>query len=48
MIGTATGVNGMLMYDAPIMWSFTTILVQPPVVVTKSPAGRCDQSSPST
>jgi hypothetical protein len=38
VIGTATGANGMFIYDAPVMWSFTTVLVQPPVVATKSPA----------
>ena len=38
LIGTATGVNGMFVYGAPIVWSFTTILAQPLVVTTKTPA----------
>jgi hypothetical protein len=38
LIGTATGANGMFTYGAPIMWSFNTVLVQPPAVATKSPA----------
>ena len=39
-----TGMNGMFIYGAPIMWSFSTVLVQPPSVITKSPApGAADQ-----
>jgi hypothetical protein len=36
LIGTATGMNGMFVYGAPIVWSFSTVLVQPPAVATKS------------
>ncbi len=44
LIGTATGANGMFTYDAPVVWSFSTVLVQPPAVLTKSPApGATDQ-----
>jgi hypothetical protein len=38
LIGTATGINGMFVYGAPIMWSFSTVLVQPPAVISKTPA----------
>ncbi|OFW60302.1 MAG: hypothetical protein A2133_10085 [Actinobacteria bacterium RBG_16_64_13] len=44
LIGTATGINGMFVYGAPITWSFNTVLVQPPSVITKTPAdGAQDQ-----
>lgn len=44
LIGTATGINGMFVYGAPIVWRFTTILVQPPAVQTRMPApGAADQ-----
>jgi hypothetical protein len=38
LMGTATGINGMFVYGAPIVWSFTTVLAQPPAVVAKTPA----------
>ena len=45
LIGPATGANGMYVYDAPVLWSFSTVLVQPPAVATKSPApGATDQA----
>ncbi|MBN1632059.1 MAG: Ig-like domain-containing protein [Thermoleophilia bacterium] len=38
LIGTATGVNGMFVYGAPIVWSFTTVLAQPLAVLSKTPS----------
>ena len=38
IIGTATGMNGMFIYGAPIVWSFTTVLAQPVTVTAKTPA----------
>lgn len=38
LIGTATGINGMFVYGAPIVWSFTTVLAQPPAVASMTPA----------
>ena len=44
LIGTAAGMNGMFVWGAPIVWSFTTVLAQPPAVASKSPAdGAQDQ-----
>lgn len=38
LIGTATGINGMFIYGAPIVWSFTTVLEQPVAVSAKTPS----------
>ena len=44
LIGTAGGINGMYVLGAPILWSFTTVLSQPPSVASKTPAdGAKDQ-----
>lgn len=39
----ATGINGMFVYGAPIVWSFTTILVRPLEVVAKTPVDGAEE-----
>ena len=46
LIGTATGINGLLVYGAPIVWSFTTILAQPVGVESKTPADGAQDQAP--
>ncbi|MBN1629141.1 MAG: Ig-like domain-containing protein, partial [Thermoleophilia bacterium] len=46
LIGTAAGINGLLVYGAPIVWSFTTILAQPVGVESKTPADGAQDQAP--